>query len=371
MYFYYGVISNYIDITNIVLDKCIINNIIVIPHNDYIRTKLFGDPAYRQYKHIKVIFDDLTEKIYNFGDNVIFKYNYGLSIKYKTILFMNARDEINLVEWTLHHLLLGFDYIYIFDHKSIIPISHTLQKFNSRVIIERREDDALKLKSIFITDAIKIAQDMNIDWMLYLDADEYVILNEDDNIDTYNINDFLSKYHLFDSIYINWCMFGSNNIDITYSTTLLDTYTKSDDKFDKHIKSFVRPSKIAPNLKLYSHSYDLIDNHYRCNINYDIIPIDNLPCFNHLHISQHPLSTPTSSNSINNVYIAHYYIQSLESYLKRKINRNRDDLTNSNNRHSIINVEHYGIHNIYNNIENLVPYNKYFHNINLLLPYYS
>ena len=31
----------------------------------------------------------------------------------KVILFTNARDELKLKEWVAHHLLLGFDFIYI------------------------------------------------------------------------------------------------------------------------------------------------------------------------------------------------------------------------------------------------------------------
>ena len=42
-------------------------------------------------------------------------------------LFINARDEDNLKEWVTHHLLLGFNKIIIFDHKSIIPIKSLLK----------------------------------------------------------------------------------------------------------------------------------------------------------------------------------------------------------------------------------------------------
>ena len=34
----------------------------------------------------------------------------------KVVLFANVRDEPNIKEWITHHLLLGFDCIYIFDH---------------------------------------------------------------------------------------------------------------------------------------------------------------------------------------------------------------------------------------------------------------
>ena len=46
----------------------------------------------------------------------------------KTILFTNVRDEKHMKEWCSHHLLLGFDYICIFDHKSIIKITKLSNK---------------------------------------------------------------------------------------------------------------------------------------------------------------------------------------------------------------------------------------------------
>ena len=49
----------------------------------------------------------------------------------KVILFTNARDELKLKEWVAHHLLLGFDFIYIFDHKSKIPLKGQFLDFNN------------------------------------------------------------------------------------------------------------------------------------------------------------------------------------------------------------------------------------------------
>ena len=40
----------------------------------------------------------------------------------KVVLFTNARDEPNIAEWIAHHLLLGFDKVFVFDHLSKEPI---------------------------------------------------------------------------------------------------------------------------------------------------------------------------------------------------------------------------------------------------------
>ena len=57
----------------------------------------------------------------------------------KVGLFCNARDEKNIKEWAAHHLLVGFDIIIIFDHKSIVPLTDIFRNFDKRVIIIRKE----------------------------------------------------------------------------------------------------------------------------------------------------------------------------------------------------------------------------------------
>ena len=51
----------------------------------------------------------------NRTDNDILFHSFRTKKK-QFVLFTNARDESNLKEWCAHHLLLGFDCIYIFDH---------------------------------------------------------------------------------------------------------------------------------------------------------------------------------------------------------------------------------------------------------------
>ena len=53
----------------------------------------------------------------------------------KVCLFTNARDEKHIKEWAAHHLLIGFDKIIIFDHKSIIPLSKVFCNFDKRIKI--------------------------------------------------------------------------------------------------------------------------------------------------------------------------------------------------------------------------------------------
>jgi hypothetical protein len=94
-----------------------------------------------------------------------------------TILFTNARDEQNIAEWIAHHLLLVFDKVVVFDHLSKVPISSLFKTdFNGRLnIISVNGVGNIKIN--LMKDALEIASKGNYNWMLYLDADEFLNLN--------------------------------------------------------------------------------------------------------------------------------------------------------------------------------------------------
>ena len=60
----YGCSPNYIDVTKIAIEKCLIGDILLIPSDDDNRAKLFGDPMFRVLKHILIVENEwcLNEK---------------------------------------------------------------------------------------------------------------------------------------------------------------------------------------------------------------------------------------------------------------------------------------------------------------------
>ena len=111
----------------------------------------------------------------------------------KKILFCNARDEQHILEWIVHHLNLGFDHIYIFDHLSKIPISEIIKKTNiSKFVTVSRIEDEILLKYKLVEKSYKIAKFI-YDWMIYLDCDEFLYFKNDNNIET-----FLNNYSIYE-----------------------------------------------------------------------------------------------------------------------------------------------------------------------------
>jgi hypothetical protein len=216
------------------------------------------------------------------------------------ILFTNARDEPNIAEWIAHHLLLGFDKIIIFDHMSKQPIRTTLNtNFNNKVeIIEKTGTGNIKEK--LGKEAVQIAKNLKASWMLYLDADEFLLLNK-----YTNVKQFLSKFKFADAIGINWLMFGTSHHKIQPKGLLTENFVMCDKLLNKHVKSFVRPESVTLSKGLNPHFYYIINpNRYFAATGNRMKPNP----FNDVK----RIFTQTIS------YIAHYYVQSEEEYIRRK-----------------------------------------------------
>jgi hypothetical protein len=264
----------------------------------------------------------------------------------RVILFTNARNEKNMKEWAAHHLLIGFDLVYIFDHKSEVPLKNEFVNFDKRVIVERCEmSGAIKIP--LMNKATAIASSLGADWFLYLDADEFLILNS-----FYGVKQMLNAFNYADALSINWLYFGSNH-HVSEPTTglLLENYTKSDQHMDKHVKSFVRPSRVTNITN--PHFYHIQNPSRNITINNKSIP-------------PNPFNESVTSNNYNmmHAYIAHYVNQSEETYIKRKVLMPTDD-TNS------FRPKNLDIHNCHNTVVNLDPKNKYADGINKFLEHYA
>lgn len=277
--------------------------------------------------------------------------NYGLYLKNnknsvpyikkcdKVALFTNARDEPHMKEWAAHHLLLGFDYVFITDHLSIQPLTQVFKDFDPRVVIDTCTMKT-NIKIHLMNEAITTAKKYNVDWFIYLDADEFIVFN-DKLTNITNIKGFLSLYNTADMIAINWLLFGSNYLE-NEPGNILGSYTRSDTHLDKHIKSFVRPNEAlyadTPHVYVIKH----IENFYAYNRR-----ICALTSFNECN-------TPGENSPI---YIAHYINQSKESFIKRKIIKPTDDTgkyRGHKDKHLVENI-----HNSYNNIDNIQPKRLY------------
>jgi hypothetical protein len=257
-------------------------------------------------------------------------------------IFTNARDEPNIAEWVAHHINLGFDKIYVFDHLSIEPISSKIKTdFDGKLnLIQTKGEGNIKLN--LMRDAVNICKKNNVSWMLYLDADEFLCLNNHTNI-----KDYLKHFSHADSIGINWLMFGNSGHINQPKGLLTENFTRSELKLNKHVKSFVRPSCVK----------NIVNPHF-----YSIINTSRCYTCNGTKMKMGPFNTQPLPFMNSAAYIAHYYIQSEEEYIRRK-GRNMDDGSGTK-----LGLD---VNIMYNNISNIEVKNKYSQSITDCLNLYG
>jgi hypothetical protein len=275
-----------------------------------------------------------------------------MSLVKNVALFCNARDEKHIREWAAHHILIGFNRVIIFDHNSKTPLSSVFQNFDKRVTVIRYNTDSShnNVKSKLMNIALNMAKQLNVDWFIYLDADEFIILNNK----LKGIKDLLNKYYFADSLALNWVMFGTNHLKNDPDGLILENYTKSDLILNKHVKSFVRPFQAINSSN--PHFYN-IKNKYRMYGLNTILNSNKEPyCFNTNEVEYSKVPA----------FIAHHLYQSEETYINRKINLPSDDTGASRNQ---LDAEY--IHTLHNSVDNLYPKMKYVKYIKLFLQQYN
>ena len=263
--------------------------------------------------------------------------------KNKVALFANARNELHIKEWASHHLLIGFDNIIIFDHKSDISLKKVFANFDKRVKIINCHFLKNPVKMILMNYALHIARKLQVEWIIYLDCDEFLFLNKQ-----MGVKQLLGRFPHADSVSINWLMFGSNNFIKDPDGLIIDNYIKSEELLDQHVKTFVRITQALGCIN--PHYYDIKNKSKMYNVTNMQMPTPY--CF---YQTRSPYDTVLA-------YIGHYINQSEETYIRRKMLLPTDD---TGTIRQIDDLQ--SIHNIGNKVINLFPKTKYSENIKLFM----
>jgi hypothetical protein len=174
--------------------------------------------------------------------------------------------------------------------------------------------------------------------MIYLDADEFLILN-DKNM---NVKQFLDNYTRAHSVAVNWLMFGSNNLTDDPNGLILENYTKSELILHALVKTFVRPNEILRALN--PHFFNIKNNSYIVDVNKKQMTPP--------YYARNPIKCEFNKVS---AYIAHYATQSEETFRNRKL-RPMDD---TGNMKFAIDYDVTKIHARHNVCNNFYPKNAY------------
>ena len=200
------------------------------------------------------------------------------------LLSMNCRDERNIKEWVDHHLAIGFDHILLMDDQSkseYSPNSFLFEpcKWSTFSTEEHNENVKRYKKSVtvrklnknklgYMGEALQFCKEHDIEFMIHLDADEYICIQEVDEVHKKrrSIKDFLTKICVLHpnlcSLMIPWVMFGSSHHDkVPHPTQFLPYYTLCEGIGEGHVKSIIRVNSVAhpesPHHWKFRHDYHL------------------------------------------------------------------------------------------------------------------
>ncbi len=317
----FGIMNKYIDVTNMILTKLNSGQTIHLTINIFPT-----DPYIGKVKRLIIYYESGFNMIVNENDSIIKKYDTIEIIKKKNInipsglnyiISTNARDEPNIVEWIMYHLMIGFEYIVIIDHKSTHPIQKIVDNYEwkNKVYVIRREDDGA-VKMMFLNDIIvPFMMKRCKKYFIHLDADEYFYLNKKHTLTSFT--DTIKG----DIIAINWVMFGNNNIEKNTNKykALIPVYTKSSNKLNQHFKLLIRVD--ASNPIKFNSPHTIEYKTRKKAIYYNVLG---------QIIKGNNVNELMKNNTLNHIsipsYINHYFVQSREDYINRKINRERDDI---------------------------------------------
>lgn len=261
----------------------------------------------------------------------------------KVCLATSSKNEKHIIEWIKYYIKIGIDHFIIYDDLSDVPIKNIFieNKIDNSIYTIFRNNNTENLytdinkryivhkcyhpdtwKKLIIPELIK----KKIDYVLYVDLDEFLYINK-----YKNIQELVTYYLPFDVLKINWLFFGSDNlINNNGINNIIDLFTKSHPFLCNEtgaLKSITKVSSISIDNDIFQygpHTLPIIKNSIVKDIENNIL----LSYGNDLN---HSTPSLHDKNYINKIYIAHYSCQDLTNFVKRKF-------TNKTNYYWWINV---------------------------------
>ncbi len=224
-------------------------------------------------------------------------------IKYNNIICSIVKDETPyLEEWIEHHLNIGVQYFVIYDNNSVVPVRQTLTKYIKHGLVDVTDCPIVNEAQIKAYNNCLYQMHNTAQWIIYIDADEFIILNKHRHI-----NELLKEYDSFGGLCLNWELHTASGHLEKPDVPVMKAYREylpHLNEINKHVKTILQPrftlALSNPHCAIYEKGY------YAVNENYTRV------------------SSAFSDFSNEIAQINHYYTKSYEEWIT-KIKRGRSD----------------------------------------------
>ena len=173
-----------------------------------------------------------------------------------------------LKEWIEYHKLLGVSKFYIYDNASTDNTADILKEFIEDGSLRYQYVSGVAHQMDVYNAALEIAR-KNEEYLLFLDADEFVFLQNNSANLLESVQKIFRKDSHIGGIAINWLVFGSANHKEKPKGLVTQNYffrSKEDFEFNVHVKTICDPRKVAgvlnPHYPEYLFRYYAVDQRF-------------------------------------------------------------------------------------------------------------
>jgi FkbM family methyltransferase len=180
------------------------------------------------------------------------------------VVLMVKDEATDILAWLAWYLELGFDACIVYDDDSsdgtwdILQQAALVQDVRPLRTVGPKPGRYEVRQEMCYRQALSKWRD-EFEWLAFFDADEFLLLNEDDNIQS-----FLRRFGEADAVAVNWCNYGSGGHVLKPALPAFEAYTWHGDErqpINRHVKSILRPRKTGPGWRNV-HCFDVPDERY-------------------------------------------------------------------------------------------------------------
>lgn len=149
-----------------------------------------------------------------------------------------------LVEWTAWYRLLGFDRLILYSNDCSDGTDLLLDAMQDRGLVTHRRWPSIPERSAQVAAYVDAVATCDTEWILFVDADEFLHLNADADITS-----FLSRFSAdVGAIALNWRIFGSSGHKTHGPEPVLERFTRAGPRGahnERHCKTIARAEMLA------------------------------------------------------------------------------------------------------------------------------
>lgn len=185
-------------------------------------------------------------------------------IKLAAVVIAKNESEY-IAEWVAYHIVQGFEKIYLYDNDSTDNMKECLQPFIDKGIVVYHQIHGTKQQGNAYTHALH-NYGRECKYMAFIDCDEFLTPCKYGDKITDILDRTFDKYPKAGGIAVNWCMYGSSNLEDKPEGMLIENFlwrAEIGKPGTQIIKTVVRPEYclkwIHPHYPVYRLGYDGID----------------------------------------------------------------------------------------------------------------